>query len=373
MPTIAPAAAPEAAVTHVGFDPAEIAALLADARERTLLLISTLPEERLFRQHDRLMSPVAWDLGHIAHFEELWLLRNLEGPVRFGEMPGMFNPFENPRATRGELALPDYAETLAVMADVRRRVLQTLDATSASSDPLLHGGYVYRMVAQHEYQHNETILQALQLLDDPPYRAPRAIAPPEGRAVDADGDGFVRFNGGRVEIGTDDRTAAYDNERPRHAVELRPFRIGAAPVTNGEYLRFMDDGGYDDERHWSDAGWKWRQDAAPRPRSSGDAMRRVRGRCARWTSSHRRTRCAPSATSAGTRRRRSPAGPAHACRRSRSGRPPPRGTPRKTARAAIPGATSRRPRCTPTSTSSPSAPRRSVPTRATSRPSAVTG
>jgi gamma-glutamyl hercynylcysteine S-oxide synthase len=51
----------------------------------------------------------------------------------------------------------------------------------------------------------------------------------------------VRFPGGRVEIGTDDRTAAYDNERPRHSVELRPFRIGAAPVTNGEYLRFMDD------------------------------------------------------------------------------------------------------------------------------------
>jgi gamma-glutamyl hercynylcysteine S-oxide synthase len=245
---------------HAGFEPGEVAAVLADARERTLLLISTLPEERLFRQHDRLMSPVAWDLGHIAHFEELWLLRNLEGPVRFGEMPGMFNPFENPRATRGELALPGYAETLAVMADVRQRVLQTLDATAGSSEPLLHGGYVYRMVAQHEYQHNETILQALQLLDDPPYRAPRAVAPPGGRSVAADGDGYVRFPGGRVEIGTDDRTAAYDNERPRHSVELRPFRIGAAPVTNGEYLRFMDAGGYDDERHWSEAGWKWRQE-----------------------------------------------------------------------------------------------------------------
>ncbi|HEU4883005.1 MAG TPA: DinB family protein, partial [Longimicrobium sp.] len=99
--------------------PGEVAALLADARERTLLLISPVPEDELMNQHNRLMSPVVWDMGHIAHFEELWLVRNLEGPVQFGEMPGMFNPFENPRSVRGELALPRLSDTLHHMAGER--------------------------------------------------------------------------------------------------------------------------------------------------------------------------------------------------------------------------------------------------------------
>jgi iron(II)-dependent oxidoreductase len=242
--------------------PGHLAELLADARERTLLLVGPLSDEALLRQHSTLMSPLVWDMGHIAHFEELWLVRNLEGPVEFVEMPGLFNPFEHPRATRGKLHLPGLAETLGTMAEVRRRVLDRLGEDVAPEAEELHReGYVYRMVAQHEYQHNETMLQALQLLNDPPYRAPRALATPPGHPVEGERDGMVRFPGGRVEIGTDDRAAAYDNERPRHPVELAPFWIGAAPVTNGEYLRFVEAGGYDDAAHWSDAGWKWRREA----------------------------------------------------------------------------------------------------------------
>ena len=246
-------------------DAAEIADLLQDARERTLLLVGPLPEPELLDQHNKLMSPIVWDLGHIAHFEELWLIRNLDGPVEFVEMPGMFNPFENPRSTRGALDLPGLSESLETMAAIRRRVLEHLSSDEADrashGEELRRAGYVYRMVAQHEYQHNETILQALQLKEGPHYRAPRAVATPAGRPVPADADGMVRFPGGRVEIGTDDRGAAYDNERPRHAIELAPFRIGAWPVTNGEYQRFMADGGYERPELWTEAGWKWRQEA----------------------------------------------------------------------------------------------------------------
>jgi iron(II)-dependent oxidoreductase len=254
------------ALPHNGpLTPGEVAALLADARERTLLLISPVPEDELMNQHNRLMSPVVWDMGHIAHFEELWLVRNLEGPVQFGEMPGMFNPFENPRSVRGELALPRLSDTLHHMAGARRMVLdRVMDGDTGAADPqLLQGGYVYRMVAQHEYQHNETILQALQLKDEDGarYHAPRAIVPPAGRPLAGDAEGMVRFPGGTVLIGTDDRTAAYDNERPQHAVELAPFRIGVAPVTSFEYAQFIADGGYDTESLWSPAGWKHRQEA----------------------------------------------------------------------------------------------------------------
>ena len=90
---------------------AAAAAVLADARERTHLLLEPVSEADLRRQHDPLMGPILWDLGHIAAFEELWLTRNLAGPIRFGEMPGLFNPFENPRRVRGELQLPTLAET----------------------------------------------------------------------------------------------------------------------------------------------------------------------------------------------------------------------------------------------------------------------
>lgn len=241
----------------------QVAALLAEARERTLLLISPLSEAELRTQHNRLMGPLLWDLGHIAHFEELWLLRNLEGPVEFGEMPGMFNPFENPRSVRGALDMPTLPQTLSVMAETRARVLERIPSLElAGDDPLLRDGYVFRMVAQHEYQHGETMLQALQLKEEGLYRAPRGWSVPEPRWTPA--AEMVVFPGGEVEIGTADRSAAYDNERPPHRVELRPFRIDAAPVTNGAYLDFMEAGGYDERRFWTDAGWAWREETGAR-------------------------------------------------------------------------------------------------------------
>src|SRR5882762_10352849 len=179
----------------------EIANLLSEARERTLLLISGLSDEDLHQQHDPLMSPIIWDVGHIAHFEELWLTQNLDGPIEFTEMPGMYNPFEHPRATRAALALPTLAEMMERLREIRSRVLDRLDSVGFDEDnPLLRDGYVYNMVLQHEYQHNETILQTLQLKLGEPYRAPRGVtfekrAP---RAVE-----MVSFPGGSARMGTD--------------------------------------------------------------------------------------------------------------------------------------------------------------------------
>jgi iron(II)-dependent oxidoreductase len=259
--------------SHVSPLAVQVAAHLEDARARTLLLIAPLSEAELRAQHDPLMGPILWDLGHIAHFEELWLLRNLQGPVEFGEMPGMFNPFENPRAVRGALDMPTLPQTLSVMAETRARVLERIPSLDlAGGDPLLRDGYVFRMVAQHEYQHGETILQALQLKEEGFYRAPRGWDVPEPRwTAEAE---MVRFPGGRVEIGTADRTAAYDNERPPHAVELRPFLIDATPVTNGAYLEFMEAGGYDERRFWSGAGWAWREESGARSYVSACASRK---------------------------------------------------------------------------------------------------
>src|SRR5256714_4342729 len=158
----------------------EIANLLSEARERTLLLVSSLSDEDLHCQHDPLMSPIIWDIGHIAHFEELWLTRNLDGPIEFSEMPGLYNPFEHPRATRASLALPSLNEMTNRMSDIRERVLERLEAEELDQrHPLLAGGLVYHLVLQHEYQHNETILQTLQLkLGERYHPAKRWTLPP---------------------------------------------------------------------------------------------------------------------------------------------------------------------------------------------------
>ncbi|HEY2066454.1 MAG TPA: DinB family protein, partial [Gemmatimonadaceae bacterium] len=198
---------------------------LERAREHTLAIIAAVSEDDAARQHDPLMSPLLWDLGHIGAFESLWLLRNLDGPIEFAEMPGTYNPFEHPRATRGTLDLPSLAGARRELALVRESVRARLSAEQFDgASPLLRDAYVVRMVAQHESQHQETMLQTLQLKQGAPYAAPRQWSLPAGAPVAAEG-AMVLCRGGRMTLGTDDRSEAYDNERPQHEIDLAPFRI----------------------------------------------------------------------------------------------------------------------------------------------------
>lgn len=236
---------------------AHLSMLLAEARERTLTLVAPLSDEDLATQHDPLMGPIIWDIGHIGHFEELWLTQNVDGEIRFAEMPGQYNPFENPRRKRGELTYPARLEMLDLLSGIRARVLERMDSVDLENgNALVRDGYVYAMVLQHEYQHNETMLQTCQLKRGAPYAAPRAWRTPEPTLEIAPG-AMVRFDGGEALVGTNDRSRAYDNERPQHLVRLRPFSIDVAPVSNAQFLAFMDDGGYSKREMWSDAGWTW--------------------------------------------------------------------------------------------------------------------
>src|SRR5215212_9242448 len=119
-----------------------IAERLTEARARTFHLVAPLTDDELRIQHDTLMSPILWDLGHIAHFEELWLTRNLDGPIEFVEMPGLYNPFEHPRSTRGALRLPNLAHSREIMDEIRGRVLGRLVTMDPdASNPLLRDGF----------------------------------------------------------------------------------------------------------------------------------------------------------------------------------------------------------------------------------------
>ncbi len=209
------------------------------------------------------MSPLVWDLGHIGHFEEVWLLESFDVSGNGSEgLRGVYDPFRNPRSLRADLPLPGAAACRELLERIRSAVLQRLRKLDLDCrDPLIRDGYVFRMVLQHEYQHNETMLQTLQLKLGHPYRPRERWPLPEPPGSDPFGDdAMVRFAGGRVDIGTDDRTAAYDNERPRHQVNLAPFFIDVAPVTEAAYSRFVAAGGYEDLSCWSEEGCAWLQE-----------------------------------------------------------------------------------------------------------------
>ena len=181
----------------------EIIDLLTEARGRTLLLVSTVSDEDLLVQHDPLMSPIVWDLGHIGHFEQAWLVESVDGGSDGSEgLRGMYDPFENPRNVRAALPLPGTAECREFLDGIRRTVVDRLPALDLEGDdPLIRDGFIFRMVIQHEYQHNETILQTLRLKRGDPYRPPQGWPVPEPPAAHPFGDEvMVRFPGGRAQI-----------------------------------------------------------------------------------------------------------------------------------------------------------------------------
>jgi iron(II)-dependent oxidoreductase len=237
--------------------PETLAAALTRARERTLRLVD-FDDAELRRQYDPLMSPLVWDLAHIGQQEELWLLRGGD-PNR----PGMLSPsveqlydsFVYPRAGRAGLPLLSPTRARAYCRSVRSAVLDTLDAL-----PTEDGGFVFGMVVSHEHQHDETMLQALNLRVGPPLLTAGA-ALPAGRPGLAGTS--VLVPGGPFVVGVDAASEPFslDNERPAHVVDVPTFRIGRVPVTNGEWREFIDDGGYRQPRWWSARGWRYRQQA----------------------------------------------------------------------------------------------------------------
>ena len=232
--------------------------LLDAGRATTFRLLAPLDDDELSRQYDPIMSPLVWDYGHVGNYEELWLLRQL-GDHSFADprMDQMYDAFENPRWTRSELPLLSRSEATEYLGDVRAAVLRMLRTTEPDpSEPLLAGDYVYQLVIQHEAQHQETMLQALDLRSEAaPYQPAAHRAVPTPRPVD-DADRVV-VPGGTYLIGTDDRAVAYDNERPRHRVRLAAFAIDRFPVTCRRYAAFIADGGYDRSDLWTERGWQW--------------------------------------------------------------------------------------------------------------------
>ncbi|HEY2776139.1 MAG TPA: ergothioneine biosynthesis protein EgtB [Candidatus Binatia bacterium] len=250
---------------------------LQEQRERTLEIVAPLTPAGLTSQHSPILSPVVWDLGHIASYEQEWVYRTAS---RRGtaDVPaydaGIYDPIRHPRRVRGSLALSSGAQCLSDLEAARDATLALLDsAPLTSEDPLLRDGYVFSMIAQHEAQHGETILQGIQLTNFPQYEPSRRIETQPPACAAGSGE-EVLIAAGPFTMGSDDRSAAYDNERPCHIVDLPSFWIDAHPVTNEVFARFVEDGGYRRREMWTTEGWQWlRESGANHPagwRREGD-------------------------------------------------------------------------------------------------------
>jgi iron(II)-dependent oxidoreductase len=234
------------------------AAELIAARERTTLLTTVVADPDLVKQHSPLMSPLVWDLAHVANQEELWLLRAVGGgdPMH-PEIDPLYDAFEHPRAQRPALPLLAPSAARRYGHEVRGRVLDLLDSGRWNGSRLTQSAFAFGMVAQHEVQHDETMLATHQLRAGAPVLSAPLPPAPAATAVPAE----VFVPGGPFTMGTSTEPWALDNERPAHQVDVPGFWLDTVPVTNAAYAQFIADGGYDDPLLWSADGWAHRQQA----------------------------------------------------------------------------------------------------------------
>jgi gamma-glutamyl hercynylcysteine S-oxide synthase len=223
---------------------AELHAVMGEVRERTFKLVSHLDETQLTAVLSPIMSPLSWDLGHVAAYEDLWLNHRLAGrDLLRDDLAALYDAFETPRQVRGDLEFLRGEALHAYMAEVRERAVEA---------PVTDGE-LHELVIRHELQHTETMLQAMTLA---------GILPPDfhgpGR-VSGTGLETVEVAEGPFELGTGPGGFAYDNERPRHAASTSRFTIGRTPVTNASWLSFAEGGGYVRREWWSDEGWAWKE------------------------------------------------------------------------------------------------------------------
>jgi iron(II)-dependent oxidoreductase len=224
----------------IGPEPKEALAALQTVREQTLALVGHLSESQLEAVLSPIMSPLVWDLAHIAAYEDLWLVHRHGGrDLLRGDLAELYDAFETPRSVRGEVELLVPAEARRYLKDVRGRTDEVI-TTVGTGD-----GTVYEMVLRHELQHTETMRQTMALAGLLPAGEPTLGASGNEDTLtgaphpESEADTWVTVPTGPFEMGAGTDVFAYDNERPRHTVELPAFQIAARPVTNASWARVM--------------------------------------------------------------------------------------------------------------------------------------
>ncbi|ANU18476.1 hypothetical protein BBI11_16170 [Planococcus maritimus] len=234
----------------------------AEVRNVTMKLIEPLEKEDFIIQSDADVSPPKWHIAHTTWFFERMILKEFKsGYEEFNaRFDFLFNSYYNsigpyqPRHERGVLSRPTVEEIIAYRQYVDGQMKDLL-AETHTPEQAYQLSKLVEMGLQHEQQHQELILMDVKynFFVNPLFpayketQAQQAIEPKEAA--------FVEFAGGLVEIGHRGEGFAFDNESPRHKVWLEPFQLAAAPVTNGEFLDFIEAGGYEQPEHWLSDGW----------------------------------------------------------------------------------------------------------------------
>ena len=219
---------------------------LLDARRVLLEAAALLPDRRWKDQPSKAYSPIGWHVGHVAATQARWLLPGEPTSTRFGSF---FDPFRTPKETRTRQPTP--AELRAYLDEVSTRVCKDLRAGRLPGILGLPETFLVHHIVQHELQHAEHVRIVAALCEG---RLHRGVPPLQIREA-----GRVRFPGGQVRVGCDDAAIAADNERPPHVVELQPYWLDRAPVTVGDFRRFVAAGGYRKRVLWTEQGWEWRE------------------------------------------------------------------------------------------------------------------
>ena len=239
-------------------------------REQSLQLTEGLSAEDAQAQSMPDASPIKWHLAHTTWFFETFILEPYEPAFRpFREsFRLLYNSYYNrigdqyPRAQRGLITRPSLDEVIAYRHAVDSRVANLIDSRAVEADwpELLMLGL------QHEQQHQELMLTDLKHLlsfnpEGPVFRPGFETCNPT-----TDPARWISLGGGLIEIGAHDHGFAFDNERPRHPVFLRPYELSSHLVTEGDYLEFIEAGGYENPIYWLSEGWAWcQQQSIKRP------------------------------------------------------------------------------------------------------------
>ena len=230
---------------------------MQDARYRTLELIRDLDDEQLMGPRLPTVNPLRWEIGHVAHFYEFFILRQLYGceSVLGERADQLYDSIAIDHSIRWDLPLLTRAETLTYMQDVFNKLAERLDGNVAT----VQDSFIYQFGIFHEDMHTEAYLWARQTLA---YSTPTLAIAADVSAERATGQypGWAEVPGGEFLLGASENAPfLFDNEKWAHPVTIEPFEIAKAAVTNQEFQAFADDGGYDREAFWDADGWKWRQ------------------------------------------------------------------------------------------------------------------
>ena len=250
-------------------DADEQAEWVADARRRTLDLIEDLDDEQLLGPRLPIVNPLLWEIGHLAWFCEKWVLRHAgKQAALWADADALYDSAAVSHASRWDLPLPSRENTLDYLRQVHDRVLNELHCSPSSTTR-----YFVLLSIFHEDMHGEAFLYTRQTLGYP--RPSLTIAGNDktimvglDKPLQEDGGalpGDAAVRGGTFLLGaTADEPFVFDNEKWAHPVDLESFAIARAPVTQAEFTAFVEAGGYSTLEFWSEAGWRWRQNAQAR-------------------------------------------------------------------------------------------------------------